>query len=236
LKTNPIKTAFATLRPGDTITSLNCDHCASNHIVVLERDPGGSLFQLSRSSARPGFVLDVRGPYHWKGEHKMFFDKAGQPHDHIVPKSEVVEGAGMDALLQYRSLPSLDSVRYAIAPEDLPGIMYSDVERGRIESLFARLAVAKDRNEQVGTMQLIVQEVFGRVELNEKQMRGILLVMNSFAGTVAAQQRSASSMLNILAALGGLGGLMSVEVVELGEFGFNRSGRSSRTRQESNQH
>lgn len=201
---NPIKTAISTLRPGDAITDLNCHSCAANYIVVLERDTGGSVFELTRSSVKPTLSRDDRGPYRWKGQFKMFFDRDGRPHDHILPDSQVVEGIGNDVVLQYMGIPGLTEVRYVIEPSNLAGPTFDEVTLQKVEVLLGRMKSAEGAQQQVEYLQLVVQLLFGGTVLNERQMRGVLIAMNRFARIHASTQRSPLGGLGVL-----LGAMMS---------------------------
>lgn len=217
---NPIKTAISTLRPGDVITDLACPECAHQHIVVLERDPGGTTFELSKHSNELLFLRDERGPYQWKGSHKMFFDRHGRPHDHIGPESRVVESLGSEAVRHYKSIPALPDVRYAISPLNLAGVTIDNVTKQKMEVLFGRVRSAQTAQEQVDYMQLVAQLLFGNVQLNEEQMRGVLVVMNRFAVMHLSSRRSPLGGLeDILGMM--FGDLVDVQIVDL-HAGYSR--------------
>lgn len=234
-KTKTLRAAISTLRPGDVITNLACASCAHGKILVLERDTGGSTFELSMAGEGITFIRDTNGPFHWNGSKKAFYDKHGRQHDHISLDCAVLEAAGLDAVEHYKSLPVLDDVNYAISPEDLTGGMFDGVKQQKLQLLLRSLAEAKDPDEYVGYMQLIIQMMFGDTKLNEQQMRGIMIAVNGIAQARGDSQPrpSLGGLEDLIDAL--MGGLVGVKITSVGGSPFGehdetRLGNGSRER------
>ena len=220
MKTYPktLKAAISTLRPGDVITNVACTNCEHGKILVLERDTGGSIFELSMAGGDITFIRDANGPFQWNGSVKAFYDKHGRRHDHITVDCAVLEAAGLDAVEHYKSTPTLKDVSYIIDPNDLVGGMFDPVKLQKLQGFLLYMSATTNRDERVGYMQLIIQMLFGDTKLNEQQMRGIMIAVNEIAQARGDSQPrpSLGGLEDILDAL--MGGLVGVKITSMGGF------------------
>lgn len=177
------------LRPGDVITNLNCPEHQYHRILVLA-SRGGTKFDFSlKAGENLNIIRDPRGPYHWDDTGQTFVNDRGDHYGHIGPDTVVLQGAGLEQVDWYRSLPAPQSDRFFINPRNLSGTLADPGTLAKIEALLNREGDEDDGGaQQVRNMSHVLDLIFaGTGALDARRASLLQLVIN---GAVCAAKES----------------------------------------------
>ncbi len=177
-----------TLRPGDVITNLDCPKHRHHRILVLA-SRGGTKFDFSMKASNDlNIIRDPNGPYHWNDVEQTFENDSGDDYGHVGADTVVLQGAGLEEVEWYRSLPPAQSDRFFINPKNLTGTKVDPGTLAKIEALLNRVGDEDDDGaQQVRNVSHALELIFaGTGALDARRASLMQLLIN--ASVYAAQE------------------------------------------------